>query len=110
MEIDLNEVEKGFNIAGSIPIVGVVSGAVRVVASVVQMAAGVVLAGIGLLHAAVNGFKSDVFASGRKHFSHGGLNLGRGCIEMCLATSFLALVWFGVQALSPIKFQPIFRY
>lgn len=83
----LTGIEKGFNIAGCIPVVAFFSGAIRATAGKVQLLAGAVMAGaggIGYLATKQQKWK-NIMKLGAEFVLHGALNVIRGFGEAFLA-------------------------
>lgn len=109
----LTEVEKKFNFAGSLPVVGAFSGALRTMAAQAQAIAGAILALFGLIGKLVHNTSdwSELADVGLQHFVHGVLNFVRGLGEMILAASVVgALGMWLAQYCSKNKFNPIVKY
>lgn len=110
----LTKIETGFNIAGSIPIVALLSSSVRYTAGIVQACVGAAIAGISMLAQMVSNqnTKWERFSQkGIEHLTHGVLNAVRGMVEGVAAATLLGtLIIFGVQAARPEKFAPIVKY
>jgi len=114
----LTEIERMFNLAGSIPIVAIVSGIVRATAGKVQAIAGLVLVGVGNAgqwFQPSNSVKwEQLTAQGVRHATHGVLNMAVGLGE-CVAGftivgSLVLLVYRTAHGFDPIyKYQPLDR-
>lgn len=116
MEINKNatEVERSFNLCGSIPFVALISSPLRMLAGQIQAVAGAVLGLAGLIGLAVSNdtekFKQAAHL-GLEHVIHGALNFIRGFGESLLATVvFGSLLLFAYQGTSSNKFEPIVKY
>lgn len=113
MEIEetLTAVEKQFNIFGSIPIVGCISGALRAIAGKIQFAAGIIIGAIGLILHVFNKDHQKLFPTGAGHAIHGALNLLRGTVECILGVTLLgSFALLLIQALSTNGFEPTVKY
>lgn len=116
MEVNktLTDVERGFNIAGGIPVVAVLSGALRAVAGKFQVIAGAIIGILGLIGQMVsnNAAKWEHIAQkGLETVMHGGLNLLRGFGETLVGLTVVgSLGILAGQALSKNKFEPIYKY
>ena len=110
----LAKTEELFNVTGSIPIVAIVSGAVRALAGVVQSFAGMILGFIGLAGMLISpkNYKWEHLAkTAFEQFNHGGLNFLRGLGEYLLGLTFFgSIALFVYQGTSPNKFQPSYKY
>ncbi|MFI5343958.1 MAG: hypothetical protein ACHQUC_07040 [Chlamydiales bacterium] len=87
-------IETGFNLTGTIPIVGIFSGVLRLVAGKTQAVAGLLFFGIGVIGGLV---ASSCLARhrfqvmrhlGAEHFNHGVANMVRGIAEVIAGVSF----------------------
>lgn len=111
---NLTKLEPHLNVSGSIPIIAIVSGAVRFIAGAIQAFVGMVFATIGLIGMFTNpkNHKWEQMAeSGFEHFGHGGMNALRGFGEHVLGLTIIGSVaLFVCQYASPNKFQPIIKY
>ena len=86
-------IEMGFNIAGSMPVIGAGSGLLRMVAGKVQAVTAALLVIVGLIGGATT---SSLVAKlrfrhikqlGMEHLQHGFLNIIRGAVEFFAGTS-----------------------
>jgi hypothetical protein len=98
-------VEKGFNVAGSFPLIGLVASLYRIRASQVQMAAGSVFLAYGILGDAFTEGCSDLDKwrftreRGVSLFAHGLYNMCSGLVEIMTQACFVA------QVCSPLCFM-----
>lgn len=110
----LTKTEEGFNFAGSLPLVAIVSGALRMLVGTVQAIAGAIIGMVGLVGMIVNPESrkwEDISKSALENFAHGGMNLFRGFGEYILGlTVFGTLGLLALQLTSENKFQPIIKY
>lgn len=115
------DVERGFNVAGALPVVSVFSGVARMVIGKVQAVAGAILAAIGAIAFALtsNNKWDKVLDMGVEFIVQGALNFSRGTCEMVMGTvSFgvlnLCFLFLPNYALArkrdPIAFAPIVHY
>jgi hypothetical protein len=112
--------EVAFNIAGSLPVISIASGALRMAIGKTQLVAGLVLffAGTCLSSNSHNLPKNFSRAQlnratrlGNEHVKHGALNLIRGAGEFSLGVSTMGLGNLALFALqTKNKFQPIYGY
>jgi hypothetical protein len=117
MEINqkMTEIEKGFNIAGGIPFVSILSGSLRMIAGKIQLIAGALIGFVGLVGQMINSNQilkwEGISEKGLEHLIHGGLNIGRGLLEAFLGATLLgSLGILAGQSLSSNKFEPIHKY
>ncbi len=108
------DVERGFNIVDSIPVVAIFTSPIRVVAAKVQMLLSGIIALIGFA-AQVSGLQEKkwkiVTQQGGDLFLHGALNLVRGLGELFLAYTVIgSLALFVYQSVSVKQFAPIVSY
>ncbi len=111
----LTKVEKNFNIAGSLPIVGLVSGPTRAVAGKIQFLAGLAFFAIGAVGIALGKDKkywTKVASFGAEQVIHGALNCIRGYGEFllakCYGLNFMLFIW---QNRKDVGFEPqFFKY
>lgn len=107
-------IEKGFNVAGSIPIVSFISGAVRAVAGKIQALVGAIMATIGLIsYSMTQEFKwKELVNDGNELIVHGALNFFRGVGEATLSASTLIGNVFLLipNLMKDDKFSPYFAY
>lgn len=110
----LTKAEEFFNVAGGVPIVAIVSGALRSLAGAVQAFVGMIFGFIGLVGMFFNpqNRKWEQMAnSGFENFGHGGMNFFRGIGEYLLGLTIVgSIALFVCQGASPNKFQPIIKY
>ena len=126
----LTYIEKCFNIAGSIPIVGMAAGCIRAACGTAQFVYGGFICKIGIIGQVISpGSNSSikVTRSGQDHSMHGGLNVARGVSEaafagiLCAAGSFqfrdhpilftgISLLPATLQFLSENGFEPRVKY
>lgn len=114
MEIEdtLNEFEKVFNVANSIPFVAIASSPLRVGAGKIQAVVGIIMALVGILGYIVTlGSKKCGFiaSTGGENLLHGILNVIRGLGEGILA---LTVIGSGALLLAQLltDFDPIIKY
>lgn len=116
LESNIIKVETAFNILGSIPVIGVFSGAARVTLGKVQFVAATVFTAISLVAALISkGGESDKWMmraqKGANHMFHGAANVIRGLAECVLAATIGgSLIPLGIQLLSPNGFAPRLKY
>ena len=116
MEVSKNftSIEKGFNIAGSIPIVAIFSGALRTLVSQVQIVASVVIGLLSLIGKMVrpnDQMWGELANKSLENLIHGGLNWLRGLGEFLLGLTFFGpLIPLTIQSASKNKFEPIYKY
>jgi hypothetical protein len=108
-------VEKKFNIAGSIPLVGVISGSLRSLAGQIQAIAGLVFAAAAVVAQVFDIANSKKWeersVQGLEYALHGGFNFLRGTLETFGAAMVIpSLISLGVQFTSKNGFEPIFKY
>ena len=107
-------IEKGFNITGTIPGVSLFSGLTRAVAGKIQMIAGAILSTIGLLNFLVTNDPKWAYmtALGSEFIIHGALNILRGLSEaMLCATTIVGNIGLLIpNLLKEDKFSPYFAY
>lgn len=108
-------VERNFNIAGSIPFVGVISGSLRSLAGQIQAIAGLIFAVVAVVAQIFDQANSQKWeersVQGLEHALHGGFNFLRGTLEAFgAATVIPSLISLGVQCSSKNGFEPIFKY
>ncbi len=108
------DMEKVFNIAGSLPVVAIFSSGLRLAAAKIQIAASVVIGGFSLLSLVVSHFSKkweDVFLLAGEHLLHGILNLIRASGELLAGFTVIgSLVFLAYQLLSENRFEPIIKY
>jgi hypothetical protein len=82
-------IEKGFNIAGTIPVVSFFSGMIRAIAGKVQMIAGAILSTISYIAFLVtnNPKWNELILIGNEFILHGALNILRGIGEASLCAT-----------------------
>lgn len=106
-------IESAFNIAGSLPLVGIFSGIARIVVAKIQFIAGCFMGIFGLFGRLINGSQDwkDLTHAGFAHVMHGILNILRGFGEMVLSASLIGCIPLLIaQAASKNKFGPVFKY
>lgn len=107
------KVEHNFNIAGSIPIVGVISGGTRIFSGKIQILASLVFGGVGLTNQVFSDkekWKNMTHAAG-EHLIHGVLNVIRAIAEILLGVTVLgSLGLLAYQSSSETGFDPIISY
>lgn len=115
--VDVNkaftQIETCFNVAGSLPIISLVSASIRSMAAQVQVVAGAVFGLIGFLgHLVSNNPKWVTMGQmGVSHIIHGAANFGRSIVELFLGTLFVgSLFLFVYQIGSSRQFAPIISY
>jgi len=105
------KIEKAFNIAGGIPIVGIVSGSLRAMAATIQAVVAFLFAAFSMVAQLIdsaNAGKWEERASlGLEHMIHGGLNYLRAIGEVFTSTLAVPLI---VQLCREDKFEPVFKY
>lgn len=111
---NLTAIETYFNIAGGIPLVGILSGGLRIVAGKVQLVAGIVLA-----FAKSNSEKhqdpkkrtyEDWSKEGPHYIKHGVLNILRGIGEVVIGETIVgSLFLLAIQMLTN-QFAPVVPY
>lgn len=84
-----NNIEKGFNVAGTIPVVSFFSGVIRAIAGKVQMIAGAVLAAFSYINYLItnNPKWANLTSVSSEFILHGALNLIRGLGEAALCAT-----------------------
>lgn len=112
-------VETGFNVVGSMPVIGAGSGLLRMVAGKVQAVTAAVLVIVGLIGEATT---SSLVAKlrfrhikrlGMEHLQHGLLNVIRGAVEFFAGTSLhgFGSLFMLIPNLGQDKiFSPAFKY
>jgi hypothetical protein len=114
MGLNLTKVETAFNVAGSIPVIAIASGSVRMLAGMVQSATGQTITRVGLIAQVVSGGKNEyknLVSLGLFQSLHGNLNIERGFYEVLIGATVVGpLVLLGAQLLSDHKFAPIIPY
>ena len=107
-------IEKGFNIAGSLPIVSLFSGTLRAIAGKIQLLAGAVIAGIGLIKNlfSPNQKWANFTALGSELMIHGALNAVRGFGEalLCVSTLIGNVFLLIPNMVKEDMFSPYFAY
>lgn len=113
----LNRIETGFNVAGAIPGVAILSGAARTLLATAQIVAGVVLLEIGAVGRTISLVERSergktILRLGCVHFLQGIANAARGVGESALSyTGVGPLALLGAQAyLSERQFAPVYPY
>lgn len=110
----LTNVERSFNIAGSIPVVALVSGSLRATAAKAQFLAGLAFGLVGLIGqiASANTKKyENITDKASEQIIHGFLNFVRGTAELLLGITFIGTLGIlAYQSLSERKFEPIIPY
>jgi len=113
----LTQIETGFNVLDSLPVVSVASSLIRATAGKVQMLVGAFLALTGTLGQLINSSDQKKWEKltkiGLEHMTHGGLNLLRGAGEFLLGVYTYGignLVLFGIQFASENGFEPHVKY
>ncbi len=113
------QIEKGFNIAGCLPIVGMFSGAIRATLGKIQAVVGLVLMGTGAIgaicarDATTHARYLKLQKLGQEHTLHGVLNVIRGLGEAFTCSAFFGvgnLVFLIPNLSQDDKFSPIFKY
>lgn len=113
------EIERGFNVAGNIPVVSIVSGSLRMLVGKAQAVAGALLWAASKVGAATTADRLSKrrFALlgkfGAMHFQHGLANIFRGMVEVTLGGTFggLGSIFMVIPNLSePRPFDPTFKY
>jgi hypothetical protein len=107
-------IEKGFNVAGTIPVVSFFSGMVRAVAGKVQMIAGAILSAFSYINFLITkhpkwAYLADV---GNEFILHGALNILRGLSEasLCASTVVGNVVLLLPNMSKEDMFSPYFSY
>ena len=111
---NLTQIETGFNVAGSIPIVAIFSGPLRVACAKIQFIAGGILGVAGFVGQLVgsNERKWEIVAShGVENMIHGSFNVLRGVSEFIIGLTAIGPLGllFG-QMISNNRFAPIIKY
>lgn len=114
MELNKNisEIERKFNIAGSIPLVSILSGQVRYMAGIVQTVAGVSFSLLGYVAQLVRPKEqkwAGVTRMGVEHMLHGPMNVMRGLGEALIGATLIFPVALGISQI-PSGFKPIVPY
>lgn len=120
---ELNRIETGFNVLGSIPVVQVGSGIVRANLGYVQFLSGCGIGGLGLLGQFIHGDSKSMDNTtklGAEHMMHGALNTIRGFGESIVGIMplvspvplgvTLSVMPLTIQLLSKEGFAPRFKY
>lgn len=115
---ELNRFETRLNVLGSIPLIGVGSGFVRICFGNVQFVAGCGIGSLGLIGQLIHGDSKsmdNLTKVGSEHMMHGALNSIRGVGEMFTAESRigpipLSIIPLSIQLLSKEGFAPRFKY
>ena len=117
---NFSNAEEFFNFVGSIPIVGIISGTLRVTAGKVQIVAAIISGSVlaassiilDVLH--LNYKKKEIEYLSRycfEHALHGCLNVARGMTEAATSASiFGSIALFVIQSGSRNGFNPVFKY
>ena len=107
-------IEKGFNIAGSIPVVSLFSGAIRAIAGKIQGIVGALFSALGLASYMITNDSKwiPLINLGSEFIIHGALNVLRGLGEaMLCATTLVGNVMLLVPNMSKEDmFSPYFEY
>ena len=107
-------IEKAFNIAGSIPIVSLVSGTLRILAGKVQILAGAVIAATGCINFLINPSEkwANMSKMGSEFMIHGALNSLRGFGEalLCASTIIGNVLLLIPNMVKDDMFSPYFAY
>lgn len=112
----LTNIEIGFNIADSLPVISFVSTPLRILAGKVQTLFGLICAVGGAIGKAIFGntrYWAELKKMGQEQMLQGALNVLRGFGEALLTVMTLSLgniVLLGLQELSPNGFNPLERY
>ena len=105
------KIEKGFNVAGGIPIVGIVFASLRAAVATIQAVAAFLFAAFSLFAQVIDSANADKWEEraslGLEHMIHGGLNYLRAIGEVFTSTFAIPLI---VQACREDKFEPVFKY
>lgn len=111
---NLTEIETLFNMLGSLPVIGMVSGSVRVTAGAVQTVSAVIFATASFIaKSCVSNLNeravwADRTEIGVNHIYHGIGNIFRGAVEGIMSFTLIGSVClFVVQIASERKFQPL---
>lgn len=116
-----SELEKGFNIGGSIPIFGVLCSAARISAAKVQIVAGVFFTGTGVVAFGFASVANDEEAEheakqfmlfGVEYTLHGCLNAYRGVLEILsqVTTLAIATLFYNLSGKDGEEFEPTVKY
>lgn len=107
----MTAVDTAFNIAGSIPVVGALSGSIRCSTyAEIQLVAGIAFMGIGLFAQALSSEPQEwkrLTSLGVETFKHSFLNLGRGLLEAVLGLTIVGSPLLLIPNL-PRGFKPWF--
>ncbi len=111
----LTKIETGFNVTGSVPVVGMFSGSVRFIAGKVQAVVGAIMAAVGfiaqILHSENARDWRKIKNEGVQQLTHGALNALRGLAEAFLGWTVLGSIGLLVYQLGRNeKFAPQFKY
>jgi hypothetical protein len=109
----LTDAERGFNVCGGIPVVALVSSALRITASKIQFLAGAIVGILGLIGQMVSDDAKweNLARKGLELLAHGGWNFLRGLGEFVVACTVVGSLGLLVgQYLSKNKFEPIYKY
>lgn len=116
-EQNITSIETGFNVAGSVPVVGCGSGLIRAYLGKVQLVVGAIFATAGYFGAlltsdpATKAMFAKIMAKGVHHVLHGTANFGRGVAECLLGLTIVGSVaLLIIQARSDEGFAPRFKY
>lgn len=107
-------IEKGFNVAGTIPVASFFSGMIRTIAGKVQMIAGAILSAFSYINFLITRDPKWVYVAdvGNEFILHGALNILRGVSEASLcATTIVGNVMLLIPNLAKDDvFGPYFTY
>jgi hypothetical protein len=110
----LNNIERGFNVAGSIPFVGAWSGLARAPLGQAQFITGIALSVVGLIGSKVSNNNlhwKKITQIGVEHILHGLLNTIRGIVEFILGITLMgSFVMLLPNLINEDKFSPFFKY
>lgn len=107
-------IEKGFNIAGTIPVISFFSGMIRAIAGKIQMIAGAILSTISYVALLVTNHPkwNEYILIGNEFILHGALNILRGIGEASLcATTIVGNIALLIPNMNQKElFGPYFTY
>ena len=110
----LTQIERGFNMAGSLPLIGTVPAVIRVGCGQIQFNAGCFIGTFGLVgqlvHPTSEKWENITYAGG-ENIIHGALNILRGLGEAVASITVVGnAIPLGIQILSSNGFNPQFEY
>lgn len=106
-------VERSFNVAASIPVVGIFSSMARATVAQVQVVAGVALAAVGLVGRIFSSSETTkrLTEKGVTHIVQGALNVVRAVGEFILGCTFIgSFALLAVQSSRQERFEPFVSY